>query len=163
MFMMTLRTLRALSADRETRMASTIAEKQAEIVGEFAAIADWRDRYRHIIELGRQLPDLPEELRNDNFKVKGCQSQVWLLPSLEDGKVIYRADSDAAIVKGLVAIVLRVFSGHTPDEILASKPDFVDQIGLSEHLSQTRANGLSAMLKQIQMYALAMKAVAARS
>jgi len=144
-------------------MASTIAEKQAEIVGEFAAIEDWRDRYRHIIELGRQLPDLPEELRNDKFKVKGCQSQVWLLPSLEDGKVVYRADSDAAIVKGLVAIVLRVFSGHSPDEILASKPDFVDQIGLSEHLSQTRANGLSAMLKQIQMYALAMKAVAARA
>lgn len=154
---------RASNAGRERPMASTIAEKQAEIVGEFAAIEDWRDRYRHIIELGRQLPDLPEELRNDKFKVKGCQSQVWLLPSLEDGKVVYRADSDAAIVKGLVAIVLRVFSGHSPDEILASKPDFVDQIGLSEHLSQTRANGLSAMLKQIQMYALAMKAVAARA
>lgn len=144
-------------------MSSTIAEKQAEIVAEFAAIADWRDRYRHIIDLGRQLPDLPEAMRDDKFRVKGCQSQVWLHPSLEGGRVIYRADSDAAIVKGLVAIVLRVFSGHTPDEILASKPDFVDQIGLSEHLSQTRANGLSAMLKQIHMYALAMKAMAMRS
>lgn len=144
-------------------MASSIADKQREIVDEFADIADWRDRYRHIIDLGRQLPDLPDDLRDDKFKVKGCQSQVWLHPSLEDGLVVFRADSDAAIVKGLVAIVLRVFSGHTPDEILASKPNFVDEIGLSEHLSQTRANGLSSMLKQIQMYAFAMKAMAARA
>ena len=144
-------------------MAPSIADKQREIVDEFAEISDWRDRYRHIIELGRQLPDLPDELRDDKFKVKGCQSQVWLHPSLEDGRVVFRADSDAAIVKGLVALVLRVFSGHTPDEILASKPNFVDEIGLSEHLSQTRANGLSSMLKQIQMYAFAMKAMAARA
>lgn len=143
-------------------MVASIADKQREIVEEFASIADWRDRYRHIINLGRELPELPEDMRVDRFKVKGCQSQVWLHPSLEDGLVVFRADSDAAIVKGLVALVLRVFSGHTPDEILGSKPDFVDQIGLSEHLSQTRANGLSAMLKQIQMYAFAMKAMAAR-
>lgn len=140
-------------------MASTIAEKQQEIIDEFSKIADWRDRYRHIIQLGRELPDLPEEKRDDRFKVKGCQSQVWLLPRVEDGKVVFEADSDAAIVKGLVAIVLRVFSGHAPDDILASDARFVDQIGLSEHLSQTRANGLSAMLKQIRMYALAMKAL----
>jgi len=141
-------------------MAASIADKQQEIIDEFAQIADWRDRYRHIIQLGRDLPDLPEEKRDDRFKVKGCQSQVWLLPRLEDGKVIFEADSDAAIVKGLVALVLRVFSGHAPDDILASDVRFVDQIGLSEHLSQTRANGLSAMLKQIRMYALAMKAMA---
>lgn len=141
-------------------MAATIADKQQEIIDEFAQIADWRNRYRHIIQLGRDLPDLPEEKRDDRFKVKGCQSQVWLLPRLEDGKVIFEADSDAAIVKGLVALVLRVFSGHAPDDILAADARFVDQIGLSEHLSQTRANGLSAMLKQIRMYALAMKAMA---
>lgn len=140
-------------------MAATIADKQQEIIDEFAAIADWRDRYRHIIKLGREMPDLPEEKRDDRFKVKGCQSQVWLLPRVEDGKVYFDADSDAAIVKGLVALVLRVFSGHAPDDILASDTRFVDQIGLSEHLSQTRANGLSSMLKQIRMYALAMKAM----
>lgn len=140
-------------------MAATIADKQQEIIDEFAAIADWRDRYRHIIKLGRELPDLPEEKRDDRFKVKGCQSQVWLLPRVEDGKVIFEADSDAAIVKGLVALVLRVFSGHAPDDILEADVRFVDQIGLSEHLSQTRANGLSSMLKQIRMYALAMKAM----
>lgn len=140
-------------------MASTIAEKQEEIIDEFAKIADWRDRYRHIIQLGREMPDLPEEKRDDRFRVKGCQSQVWLLPRVEDGKVHFEADSDAAIVKGLVAIVLRVYSGQSPDDILGSDVTFVDQIGLSEHLSQTRANGLSSMLKQIRMYALAMKAM----
>lgn len=145
-------------------MSKSIAEKQAEIVDEFLAISDWRDRYRHIIETSRTLEDLPEELRTDNIKVKGCQSQVWLHASLHDGKVIFRADSDAAIVKGLVAIVVRVFSGHTPDEILAAGVDFVDKIGLSEHLSQSRANGLSAMLRQIKLYAqvLKLQALAAR-
>lgn len=138
-------------------MSKSIAEKQAEIVDEFLAISDWRDRYRHIIETSRTLEDLPEELRTDNIKVKGCQSQVWLHASLHDGKVIFRADSDAAIVKGLVAIVVRVFSGHTPDEILAAGVDFVDKIGLSEHLSQSRANGLSAMLRQIKLYAQVLK------
>lgn len=141
-------------------MASTIADKQQEVIDEFDAISDWRNRYRHIIQLGREMPSLPEEKRDDRFRVKGCQSQVWLIPRLEDGKVVFEADSDAAIVKGLIAIVLRVYSGHPPDDILASDIRFVDQIGLSEHLSQTRANGLSAMLKQIRMYALAMKAMA---
>lgn len=140
-------------------MASTIAEKQQEVIDEFAAISDWRNRYRHIIQLGREMPSLPEEKRDDRFRVKGCQSQVWLIPRLEDGNVVFEADSDASIVKGLIAIVLRVYSGHPPDDILASDVRFVDQIGLSEHLSQTRANGLSAMLKQIRMYALAMKAM----
>lgn|SRR5699024_9061211 len=141
-------------------MASTIADKQQEVIDEFEAISDWRNRYRHIIQLGREMPSLPEEKRDDRFRVKGCQSQVWLIPRLEDGNVVFEADSDAAIVKGLIAIVLRVYSGHPPDDILASDIRFVDQIGLSEHLSQTRANGLSAMLKQIRMYALAMKAMA---
>ncbi len=143
-------------------MSSSIADVQQEIIDEFSEITDWRDRYRHIIDIGRQLPKLPDELYDERFKVKGCQSQVWLHPHLEDGKVIFQADSDAAIVKGLVALVVRVFSGQTPDDILASDTRFVDQIGLSEHLSQTRANGLSAMLKQIKMYAIAMKAMAVR-
>lgn len=138
-------------------MSKSIEEKQAEIVEEFLAIPDWRDRYRHIIETSRTLPDLPEELRSDNIKVKGCQSQVWLHASMDNGKVVFQADSDAAIVKGLVAIVVRVFSGHTPDEILAAGVDFVDRIGLSEHLSQSRANGLSAMLRQIKLYAQVLK------
>lgn len=138
-------------------MSKTIAEKQAEVVDEFLAIGDWRDRYRHIIETSRTLPELPEALRTDNIKVKGCQSQVWLHASMDGPNVVFRADSDAAIVKGLVAIVVRVFSGHTPDEILASGVEFVDQMGLSEHLSQSRANGLSAMLKQIKLYAQVLK------
>lgn len=138
----------------------TIEQKQAAIVAEFQAIADWRERYRHIINLGRELPELSEDLRIDRYKVKGCQSQVWLIASLEDGRVHFQADSDAAIVRGLVAIVVRVFSGHTPDEIIAARPTFVDEIGLSEHLSQTRANGLSAMLRQIRLYAAAFKAMA---
>lgn len=144
-------------------MSATIAEKQDEIIREFEGIRDWRQRYRHIIELGRALEDMPEELKTEKFKVRGCQSQVWLYPELKEGVVVYQADSDAAIVRGLVALVLRVFSGHTPDEILAAPADFVDKIGLSEHLSQTRSNGLAAMLKQVKMYALAMKAVADRS
>lgn len=144
-------------------MSATIAEKQNEIIREFEGIRDWRQRYRHIIELGRALEDMPEELKTEKFKVRGCQSQVWLYPELKEGVVVYQADSDAAIVRGLVALVLRVFSGHTPDEILAAPADFVDKIGLSEHLSQTRSNGLAAMLKQVKMYALAMKAVADRS
>lgn len=144
-------------------MSATIAEKQNEIIREFEGIRDWRQRYRHIIELGRALEDMPEELKSEKFKVRGCQSQVWLYPELKEGVVVYQADSDAAIVRGLVALVLRVFSGHTPDEILAAPADFVDKIGLSEHLSQTRSNGLAAMLKQVKMYALAMKAVADRS
>ena len=138
-------------------MSKSLEEKQEEIVQEFLAIRDWRDRYRHIIETARSLDALPEELRTDNIKVKGCQSQVWLHASLVGGKVVFQADSDAAIVKGLVALVVRVFSGHTPDEILAAGVDFVDRIGLSEHLSQSRANGLSAMLKQIRLYAQVLK------
>lgn len=140
-------------------MTTPIAKKQQEIVAEFQGLSNWRDRYRRIIELGRDLPEFPEEFRDDKFKVRGCQSQVWLHPRLDDGRVYFDADSDAAIVRGLIALVLRVYSGHTPDEIMAEEPSFVDDIGLSDHLSQTRSNGLSAMLKQLRMYAFAMKAM----
>lgn len=140
-------------------MTRSIREKEQEIVDQFRSLSNWRDRYKKIIQLGRELPEFPEEFRDDKYKVKGCQSQVWLHPRLEAGTIYFDADSDAAIVRGLIAIVLRVYSGHEPDEILASQPSFVDEIGLSEHLSQTRSNGLSAMLKQLKMYAFAMKAM----
>ncbi len=144
-------------------MSETIAQKQDALTAEFAELSDWRQRYREIIAIGKALPELDEEKRADQFKVRGCQSQVWLHAELDGGVIRFEGDSDAAIVRGLVALVLRVFSGHSPAEILASDVTFVDAIGLSEHLSQTRSNGLSAMLKQIKMYAAAFAAVLARS
>jgi cysteine desulfuration protein SufE len=143
--------------------ATSIAELQDAIVERFNAIGDWESRYRAIIELGKQLPPLPEELRVDGNKVKGCQSQVWLCPKVDDGALIFQADSDAAIVKGLVALLLDVYNGHSPAEILAADESFIDRIGLIEHLSQTRSNGLSAMIKQIKYYALAYDAILKRA
>lgn len=134
---------------------ASVAEKQAEIVERFNAIPDWEHRYREIIQLGKRLPELPEALRTETYKVKGCQSQVWLAPQLQDGAVSFQADSDAAIVRGLVALLLEVYNGHPPAEILAADETFLDRIGLIEHLSQTRSNGLSAMIKQIKYYAFA--------
>lgn len=128
------------------------------LIGEFAGFGDWEDRYKHIIKLGKELPPMNEDYRVEKNKVKGCQSQVWLYPELKEGKVYFHADSDAAIVKGIIAVLLSVYNGATPDEILATKPTFLDDIGLREHLSMSRANGLSAMLKQISMYAIAFKA-----
>jgi cysteine desulfuration protein SufE len=142
---------------------STIAERQSEIVAELSAAPSWQDRYRAIIRFGRELPDLDEEHRVDANKVKGCQSQVWLHATLEsDGTVRFYGDSDAAIVKGLVALVLRAFSGSAPSEIITARTTFVDELGLSENLSQTRANGLSAMLKQIKFYGVAFSALTPR-
>lgn len=140
--------------------AVTVADKQAEIVTRFKAISEWEDRYREIIQLGRALPSFPEEHRVEKNKVRGCQSQVWMHASYDAGVVSYVADSDASIVRGLVALVLHVYSGHPPDEIIATPPTFIDELGLSQHLSQSRANGLSAMIKQIKLYALALKTVA---
>ncbi len=134
-------------------------QTQREIVEEFEAFPDWEERYRHIIALGARLPRLPEEYRRDKYLIEGCQSQVWLHAALEEGKVMLEADSDAMIVRGLVALMLRVFSGRTPDEILNTRPEFIDRIGMSRHLSPTRANGLAAMLKQVRMYAVAFKAL----
>lgn len=141
-------------------MSQTIAEKQAALIARFNAIPTWEDRYREIIRAGRELPELPEEQRIEKNKVKGCQSQVWMHARAEDGRVRYVADSDAAIVKGLISLVLEVYSGHTFDEIIATPASFVDALGLGQHLSQSRANGLSAMLKQVKLYALAFKAMA---
>ncbi|AYF44335.1 MULTISPECIES: SufE family protein [Halobacteriovorax] len=134
-----------------------IQERVDALVEEFNKFNDWEDRYMHIISMGKKMPALPEELYKEEYKVKGCQSQVWLIPELKDGKVIFQADSDAAIVKGIVSILIGIYSDATPDEILATKPDFLDTIGLRQHLSMSRANGLSSMIKQISMYALAYK------
>jgi len=136
-----------------------IIEAQEKIVKEFENLQDWDEKYSHIIKLGRELEAYPEEFRNDKFKVNGCQSQVWIHARAKDGKVVFEADSDAMIVKGLIAILMRVYSGYKPSEILAASPDFLKKIGIDNHLSPTRKNGLSAMLKQIQMYALAFKTV----
>ena len=140
----------------------TITEIQNHLINEFDQYTEWEDKYRRIIDLGRQLPELPEQYRNEKFKLSGCQSQVWINAKLEDGKIYFDADSDAAIVKGLAAILIKVYSGHSPDEILSNPPEFLKKIGIDNHLSPTRKNGLGAMMKQIQMYAVAFKAVASK-
>jgi cysteine desulfuration protein SufE len=137
----------------------TIQETQTEIVEEFADFFDWEEKYAHIIALGRKLAPFPEEHRTETNKVRGCQSQVWLHAALQDGKVKFWGDSDALIVKGLVALALRVYSERTPEEITATEPDFIKQIGLDTHLSPTRTNGFASMIKQIKMYALGFSVV----
>ncbi len=137
----------------------TIREKQSDLIKRFEDLSDWEEKYTQIIKLGRELPDLPEEYRVDKNKVEGCQSQVWMHAEFKDGRIYIHADSDAMIVKGLIAILVKVYSGHTPDEILSTPPDFLKKIGVDTHLSPTRKNGLSAMLKQIQLYAVAFKAL----
>lgn len=133
-------------------------ERVNQLVDEFSRFSNWEDRYKHIIKLGKSLDAMDEKYRREEYKVKGCQSQVWLFPELKEGRILFHADSDASIVKGIIALLLRVYSDATPSEILATKPDFLDKIGLREHLSMSRANGLSSMVKQISMYALAMQA-----
>jgi len=132
----------------------TIQEIQQEIVDEFALFDEWMDKYEYIIELGKDLPLIDEKYKTDENLIKGCQSKVWLHAELKDGKIIFTADSDAIITKGIVGLVIRVFSNHTPQEIIDADLFFIDQIGLQEHLSPTRSNGLLSMLKQIRMYAV---------
>ena len=137
----------------------TIQEKEDELVGEVGDIDDWMDRYAYIIDLGNALEPLPESLKTPDRLIEGCQSRVWLdAEKTADGKVIYRADSDAIIVKGIISMLIDVLSGHTPDEILADDLSFIERIGLAEHLSPTRSNGLVAMIRQMRAYALAFKA-----
>ena len=137
----------------------TIGVIQDKIVKEFAAISDWEQRYKRIIEIGRALSDMPPELMIEENKVKGCQSSVWMVARLENGKMIIQANSDASIVKGLIALLVNVYSGQTPDAILSHAPDFLQKIGLNTHLSQTRVNGLVSMVKQIKFYAIAFQSV----
>lgn len=133
----------------------SIKELQEEIIDEFSMFDDWMQRYEYIIELGKSLPLIDPGHKTDENLIKGCQSRVWLHADLEDGKVVYTADSDAILTKGIVALLLRVFSGQTPKEILDADTSFIDEIGLKEHLSPTRANGLVSMIKQLKLYALA--------
>ncbi|MEX2379967.1 MAG: SufE family protein [Vicingaceae bacterium] len=132
-----------------------IKEIQEEIIDEFAFFDDWMQRYEHMISLGKSLPLIDDVHKTDEYLIKGCQSKVWVYPELKDGKVFYTADSDAIITKGIVALLLRVFSNQTPEDILQADTKFIDEIGLKEHLSPTRANGLVSMIKQLKMYALA--------
>jgi cysteine desulfuration protein SufE len=132
----------------------TIQEAQEAIVEDFADFPDWEDKYAHIIALGRALPPLPEEYRTDDNKVRGCQSQVWLHAELRDGVAVFYGDSDAAIVKGLAALALQVYSGRAPREIMETEPEFIKKIGLDAHLSPSRTNGFAAMIQKIKMYAL---------
>lgn len=128
---------------------NTISDIQAELVDEFEIFDDWMSRYEYVIDLGKQLPEFPSEWKTEENKIQGCQSQVWINTKLEDGKMIINGTSDAAIVSGLVAIVLRVYSGQTPNDILSAKPDFIKDIGFTDHLSPTRSNGLHSMLRTI--------------
>lgn len=135
----------------------TISEIENEIVEEFSFFTEWTDKYEYLIELGKKLSELPADKRNDDYKVKGCQSSVWLVSDQNDGKIFFKADSDSTIVKGLIALLIRTLSGQTPDEILNAKLEFIEKIGLKQHLAQTRTNGLAAMIKQMKMYALGYK------
>ena len=135
----------------------TLNEKQQEIIDTFSAFDDWMDRYQYLVDLGNALAPLPEADKTDQNLIQGCQSRVWLAADYTDGRITFRGESDAVIVKGIVALLIEVLSGATPDEILASDLHFIDQIGLKEHLSPTRSNGLLAMVKQMRLYALAFK------
>ncbi len=136
----------------------TINELQDEVIEEFSDFDDWMDKYQLLIDLGSEQEPLPETYKTEQNLIDGCQSRVWLQADMEDDKLVFRAESDALIVKGIVALLVRVLSGHTPDEILNADLYFIEKIGLKEHLSPTRSNGLVAMLKQMKMYALAFKA-----
>ncbi|MDZ7808300.1 MAG: SufE family protein [Gracilimonas sp.] len=134
-----------------------IKETEDRIVREFELLQDWQERYKYIIKLGTKLDPLSDKDRTEENLVKGCQSQVWLTAKMEDGKVIFNADSDAAITKGLVSLMIRFYSERKPDVILNTKPEFIEKIGMSSHLSPTRANGLASMIKQMKIYAMAFK------
>ena len=136
----------------------TINEVQDEIIEEFSSFDDWMDKYQLLIDMGSGQEPLPEEYKTEQNLIDGCQSRVWLQADYREGRVGFRAESDALIVKGIVDLLVRVLSGHTPQEILDADLYFIDRIGLKEHLSPTRSNGLVAMLKQMKMYALAFKA-----
>lgn len=136
----------------------TINELQDEVIAEFSDFDDWMDRYQLLIDLGNEQESLDEKYKTEQNLIDGCQSRVWLQADEEEGKLIFKAESDALIVKGIIALLIKVVSGHTPDEILNSELYFIDRIGLKDHLSPTRSNGLLSMVKQMRMYALAFKA-----
>ena len=133
----------------------TINELQDEVIEEFSDVTDWMDKYQLLIDLGNEQPPLDERYKTESNLIDGCQSRVWLQADLVDGKIMLTAESDALIVKGIIALLIRVLNGHTPQEILDADLYFIERIGLRDHLSPTRSNGLLAMVKQIRMYALA--------
>jgi len=135
----------------------TINEKQDQIIDEFSVFDDWMDKYALLIELGNALPTLDEKYKTESNLIEGCQSRVWLQADYTDGKIFFQGESDAVIVKGIVSLLIQVLSGHTPQEILDTDLYFIDKIGLKEHLSPTRSNGLVAMVKQMRLYALAFR------
>jgi cysteine desulfuration protein SufE len=135
----------------------TIAQAEKQILDEFSLFGDWMDKYNYIIELGKSLPPIDPQYKTDTFLISGCQSQVWLYATIENGKVIFTADSDAIITKGIVNLLVRVLSNQTPDDIIAAKLEYIDQLGLREHLSPTRSNGLLSMMKQMKLYAMVFK------
>jgi cysteine desulfuration protein SufE len=135
----------------------TIKELQEEIIEDFDLFDDWMERYEFIIETGKTLPQIDEDNKSDDNIIKGCQSKVWLHADYNDGKLQFTADSDAILTKGIISLILKVYNDQSPDEILSNDPYFIDEIGLKEHLSPTRANGLLSMVKQIKLFALAFK------
>lgn len=134
-------------------MSSEVALAQQEIIEEFSLFDDWMDRYQYLVDLGRRLPEFPDELRTEEHRIRGCQSQVWFVPEQRDGRLYFQAISDAAIVSGLIALLLRVYSGREPQDILDTPPEFVEALELQSHLSPTRSNGLSSMLQAIRGFA----------
>ena len=164
-FLLSLLTIFSLQAILESLGKGnyvSMAERTDQIKVQFLKFNDWEDRYKELINIGRYLETYPEDKRVEKYKVKGCQSQVWLYPEFKDGKVHFYADSDALLVKGIVAVLVQVYSDATPDEILMTKPEFLKDVGITEHLSMNRSNGLAAMMKQIQMYAVVFKSMAAQ-
>ncbi|MBR9846748.1 MAG: SufE family protein [Algicola sp.] len=133
----------------------TITEIKNDIIDEFAMFDDWEERYQYMIDLGKTLPLIDAQYKTEDNIIKGCQSKVWVHADMKDDKVVFTADSDAIITKGIIAILIRVFSNQHPKDIIEADTDFIDQIGLKEHLSPTRANGLVSMIKQLKMYAIA--------
>jgi cysteine desulfuration protein SufE len=138
-------------------MNRSIEEIEKDIIDEFSIFTDWLDKYQYIIDMGQELGEFPENKKTEEFRIKGCQSSVWLTAELADGKIIFKSDSDSSIVKGLASLMIRVLSNQKPDDIVNAKLEFIDKIGLKDHLAPTRSNGLSAMIKQMRMYALAYK------
>lgn len=137
-----------------------LTKRVAAVKERFEGISQWEERYKELIKLGKSLEEYPETDQIDKFKVKGCQSQVWLKPRFEAGHVFFKADSDAVLVRGIIGLLIQVYSGSTPDEILGYQDDFLGEIGITEHLSMNRTNGLASMLKQIKMYAVVFKSLA---
>jgi cysteine desulfuration protein SufE len=137
----------------------TIEQTEEEIIEAFSLFDSWEEKYEYIIDLGKKLPALDDKYKLPENIIKGCQSTVWLVADYNDGKIFFKADSDAVIVKGLVSMLIEVLSGHTPDEILNAKLDFIREIGMMNHLAQTRSNGLLAMVKQMKNYALVYKSI----